>query len=278
VCVCVCVAHHVKSPLYSNVMWLSKYTSADFAEYFLCQESKNIRAPDLFTMPLGQACPAPRTSGGVWSPMGVLWLWRTAGHNEDDDGRVGGGGRGRELSGGGGNTRSGVGGGRATPTTPSRRHAQHKALFYDDDAELSLNSQLLNSPPHTLTNADPAERGGAGGGGGRFDRLDSEGGSTGGAGASSVGDLDMYTAQVNVLYSPHVCVCVCVCVCLYTYIYQVNVHYTPHVPMVDIPLAQSLKMRCASRDVFVKICQENSYAAIQAGRTDVAQVFSFFFW
>ena len=54
-------------------------------------------------------------------------------------------------------------------------------------------------------------------------------------------------------------------------------HYTPHVPKVDIPLAQSLNMRCASRKGFVKICQENSNAAIQAGRTDVAQVLSLFF-
>jgi hypothetical protein len=177
--------------------------------FFWCQESKNIRPPDLFTVPLGEAFPTPRTSGGVWSPMGVLWLWRSAGHNEDDDGRVGGGGRGREPIGRGENSRSGVGGGRATPTTPSRRHAQHKALFYDDDAELLLNSPPLNSPPHTLTNADPAVRGG---GGVRFDRLDSEGGSTGGAGASSVGDLDMYKAQVHVPYSPLVPMC-------YIYIY-----------------------------------------------------------
>jgi len=129
---------------------------------------------------------------------------------------------------------AGDGGVKYSTDTPMRRLAQRKAFFGDDDV-LDAHADLLVSPAYAVGHPDPARR---------LDRPESDAGSAGGAGASSVGDIERA---------------------------EVRMHFSQHVPVVDIPLAQALRMRCAARKSFVKVCQENSNAALQAGRTDVAQ-------
>ena len=239
-------------------------------------ESKSLRpTPDLFNVPLGHAVPPARTCGAVWSPMGVLWMWTSPGQGSklhsgrgaknitwrerakvgdkpEDSGESAG--EGEAASNGAGGAKGFRNHARPRPVltpsadavklqprqggapgTPARRLAKERALCAHAHQE-SLPS--LQDPAHAPPL--PAEHGAVRE---RLDRIDSNSEGTGGAGASSVGDLDLA---------------------------EVFAQVTPEVAPLDLGLAQVLKIKCAYKE-FPFVCKHNSSVAQQAGRPDVAQ-------
>ena len=247
------------------------------------ESTKSIRpAPDLFNVPLGHAVPPARNCGAVWSPMGFLWIWTRPGQSSmlnqckamgakasnpsllagiDDkahdlrDGvtAVGGAAVGGNDRAGGAKghgerkpspfrrsleVRTGESNGAHmltrrdnTPSTPARRLAKERALYAHEIED------AVKGPGEVL----PSQEGHASG---KMDRIDSTSEGTGGAGASSIGDLDLA---------------------------EVFAHFTSQVAALDLGLAQGVKIKCTAGKSFVDVCKHNSNVALQHGRPDVAQ-------
>jgi hypothetical protein len=241
------------------------------------ESTKSIRpAADLFNVPLGHAVPPARNCGAVWSPMGFLWIWTRPGQSSmlNQDKAVGAAASNPSLLAGIDNKaqdlRDGVaaaggsdGAGEAkghcerkpspfrrslavrtgesngtlltrrdnAPSTPARRLAKERALYAHEIED------AVKGPGQVL----PSQEGHASG---KMDRIDSTSEGTGGAGASSIGDLDLA---------------------------EVFAHFTSQVAGLDLGLAQGVKIKCTAGKSFVDVCKHNSNVALQHGRPDVAQ-------